>query len=39
MIKNRKKTYWFWAIISILILIVFIAFFEYGESFGKAMAK
>jgi hypothetical protein len=37
--KNLKKTYWLWSIILVLILIVLITFFEYGESFGKALAK
>lgn len=36
--KNLKNT-GFWSIILVLILIVLITFFEYGESFGKALAK
>jgi hypothetical protein len=39
MVKKAKYTYWYWVVLLIMALIVFIVFFEYGESFGKAIAK
>jgi len=39
MSKRKKLNYWYWLIIFVMILLICGVAFEYGESFGKALAN